>query len=265
MNNVSVKILCGYKCNQCCPYCDVPKDEDCDFREFEKAKDLILFVKNQPNFYIELEGGETLEYPNIIEWSMQFDVPVYIFTNGTQITKELCAKLNKKAIFRISLDGFEELHNKQKIMKNGENGFQYTMRGIQIAKDNNIPFVIGTTVTEEMLKNMDRYYSFMKNIDAQRIILTTEMFPNDPERLKTKAIWERAYPIIKSWYDSKFCYHSFHDNELDKKNPNLELMLKHDKIELNICGFQTPTLMKFNYNQIDQVKKEVSQFVDIGI
>lgn len=251
----SLKILLGYRCNQCCPYCDTPKDDEYDFDQFDKAKELIEFLKDQQGFYIELDGGDAMMYPEAIKWAIQFGLPVYIFTNGTLINDEICQQMNKNAIFRVSLDGVEEIHNKQKVMKSGENGFQQTMRGIQTLEKYNIPYIIGMTITENTIPLLEKSRALLKSLKAQRIIMTTEMFPNDPNREKTYQIWEKAYPIIKGWYDPYFQYYSFH--EQPSEVTNVEIMLKKDRIELNIAGYDTPTLSRFNYSEIDKVKEAI--------
>lgn len=73
---------------------------------------------------MELDGGEVFCYPEIIEWALKFNIPLYIFTNGTLITQTAIKNFHDKVVLRISLDGIESIHNQQKILQNKENSFE---------------------------------------------------------------------------------------------------------------------------------------------
>ena len=70
---ISIKILCGYRCNGNCSYCDVPKDENEDFVQFQAVEQIYEKIKFFPDLYMELEGGEPFCYPNIINWALHLN------------------------------------------------------------------------------------------------------------------------------------------------------------------------------------------------
>lgn len=249
MTNFSVKIFCGSRCNQNCEYCDiVSNSSDHDFYAFEYVEPVIEVLRNTENFFLEIEGGEVTEYPNIIQWAMKLNVPTYLFSNGTQITDELCESLNEHTVVRVSLDGPEELHNTQR-GKTGFNGFQRTMQGIETLKRHNIPFIIGCTVTEKTIPYLPECRTLFEEINPQKVVLTTQMFDDDPSREKTKAIFEKAYPIIRGWFNPIFQYFSFHEEP--PKDINVEILFKHDRLELHVPGFQTATFLKIPYEKFN--------------
>lgn len=257
----SIKILCGHKCNACCSYCDVPKDEDEDFYQFSAVEQVYEIIKDFPELCMELDGGEVFCYPEIIEWALKFNIPLYIFTNGTLITQTAIKNFHDKVILRISLDGIESIHNQQKILQNKENSFEQTMKGIELLKRNNITFMFGTTITEKTIPKLNECKDFLLSLEPQRIIFTTQMFPKEEDKIKTKEIWEKSYPIMKEWNNPKISFNSFHKENNSKNSEklikNIEILFKKEIIQLNIAGFSTPTLRAFKYDELDKLLKEI--------
>ena len=257
----SIKILCGHKCNSCCSYCDVPKNENEDFYQFSAVEQIYEIIKDYPELYIELDGGETFCYPEIIEWALKFNTPLHIFTNGTLITQDLIKKFHNKVKLRISLDGIEDIHNQQKILQNKENGFKQVIKGIELLKKNNVKFMFGTTITEKTIPKLNECKDFLLSLEPERIIFTTQMFPEEKDKIKTKEIWEKSYPIMEKWNNPKISYNSFHKENNIKNNKklseNIEILFKKEIIQLNIAGFSTPTLKTFKYNELHELEKEI--------
>ena len=146
---------------------------------------------------MEIEGGEVFCYPEIIEWALQFNIPLYLFTNGTLITQESIKNFHDKVILRISLDGIESIHNKQKILQNKENSFEKILKGIDLLKKNNIPFMFGATITEKTIPKLNECKDFLLSLNPQRIIFTTQMFSEEENKIKTKEIWGKKLPYYE--------------------------------------------------------------------
>ena len=259
----SIKILCGHKCNGCCSYCDVPKDENEDFIEFQAVEQIYEKIKHFPQLHMELDGGEVFCYPEIIDWALKFNIPLYIFTNGTLINEKIIQNFHDKVILRISLDGIEEIHNQQKILQDQSNGFIKILQGIQLLKENNIPFIFGTTITEQTIPKLTECKDFLLSLEPERIIFTTQMFSSKEDQIKTKQIWEKTLPIMEKWNNSKISYSSFHkENNIKNEQKlfeNIEILFKREIIQLNVAGFSTPTLKTFKYNEIDNLLKEITK------
>lgn len=263
MNRLSLKIMPGYDCNQCCDYCDVKnRILDKSFTAFNEAQFLIDLYKTNPKFYMEAEGGDILCYPEIYQFLLKQNVPLYIFTNGTMIDSNFISLLNNKTFIRISIDGPEEIHNLHRKMKNGDNGFQKTMEGIRLLKSANINFIAAATLTFDSLTYLKEIHDFFVKLNPQSVILTTQMFQNDVQRLKTKQIYELVSPEISKWDTSLFKLHSFHNSVPYKidNNTNVEILMKPDYLELNITGFNTPTLLRVKYQDFDTIEEKLKKY-----
>lgn len=248
---LQIKVLCGYKCNQQCIYCDNPKTDNADFNKGEEVIDFVNKMKDKYEITLEADGGDALEYIPLLEQLLSLKMPIYIFTNGTMINEELIPLLHDKAIMRVSLDGIKEVHSVQRILKEGDDSFERTLNGINILQNYNIPFVIGTTITDLTIPHLNECYDFILGLNPKRWILTTQMFLNDPERLLTKEIYDKAEPIITRWgRDRKISFHSFHSIPTE---PQIEVLFKANKIQVNIVGFDTPTLETYSYDEIDKM------------
>lgn len=157
---------------------------------------------------------------------------------------------------RISLDGIEYVHNYYRKQKDGSNSFIKTMQGIKLLQKHNIPFLIGATVTEMSIPYLQQNIDFFKSLNPKRIILTAQMFPDEDgsKRIKTQQIYFQAKEILKNELSEKISLNGFHQRP-EEPYKNLEILLKYDKIELNIVGYKTPTLQTFSYDEISKLKE----------
>lgn len=255
MNNLSVKIFSGVKCNACCTYCDVAKDLTPDFNRFDEAEYLIKHL-TIPISEIEIDGRESFEYPDILNWLRRFDYPVYIFTNGSLLSEDFVKEMPNNFNLRISLDGPKEVNDYQRKLKSGESAFDAAMRGIELLEKYNRSFIIGATITDFSIPYLNDIRNFFsKEIKARRFVLTTEVHSD----LKhTKAIYDQAKPVIESWEDSRFELHSFHSGS-EETNMKKELMLKQHKIQLNEIGFKTPILQEWSWENKDVALEAINE------
>jgi len=84
-------------------------------------------------------------------------------TNGTLIDQEW-AELFKKFGFGVgvSLDGYKEINDSNRIFKGGRGSFESAMNGINILKQNNVNFGILSVMTRGILNSVEKYYQFVK-------------------------------------------------------------------------------------------------------
>lgn len=265
MNKISLKIVPGYECNQCCSYCDARNKDTIDsasFDHFEAADEILSIIKDTPNFYIEVDGGDALWYWDISKWYLSYNLPTYLFTNGTLIDEDKIKFFHQDTILRVSLDGPEKLHNSQRFLRNGKNAFQATIHGINLLRQHHIKYCLAATITYESLKYLEEMkdFFFLQFPDAEKVILTTQMFPDDPLRLKTEDIYNKAKDIVQDW-PSLFTFNSFHkkpENNLSKIQ-NVEVLFKPSRIEVNLTGFRTPTLIKSSYDDLRTIKRKIQE------
>lgn len=135
------------------------------------------------------------------------------------------------------------------------------MSGIKLLKENSISYIFGATITEKTIPKLNECKDFLLSLEPERIIFTTQMFSEEKDKIKTKEIWEKSYPIMKEWNNSKISFNSFHKENNIKNNKklseNIEILFKKEIIQLNIAGFATPTLKNFKYNELDKLLKEI--------
>jgi len=141
-------------CNASCAYC-----YHRNYRPKTKAKvmtwdiakrtiEMVDFHRSvQANIPVSVSffGGEPLLAFDLVEKSTKYveslakeaaaRFSVGITTNGTLMTPEICDFLAAHHFSMIySIDGKEDIHNQQRPLKNGENAFEATMRGLELIK-----------------------------------------------------------------------------------------------------------------------------------
>ena len=171
-------------CNLNCKYCydkENHKRKNIENENFNSKIPLIvsnlkkIWKNKEQNSEIIFHGGEPLiissgnyeklikeiknEYPNTII-SMQ--------TNGTLINEEFIRLFKKYNIhLGISLDGFNNDTNKNRIFSNGKNSFNLVMKNINHLKKNSIKFGVIMTLTSEILGKEEELYDFIAKEDIK--------------------------------------------------------------------------------------------------
>jgi uncharacterized protein len=167
-------------CNFACKYCHYSDEMNSkpDTMDLELAE---LFIKRisdssiyqRVNFIFH--GGEPLTvgldyYERIVSFQKRYlkgkTYSNSFQTNGSLINKELVqfAKKNKIS-FSISLDGPKEIHDANRVFKNGVNTHDTIMKNLKFLNDNNQNFSI-LTVYSELMKDSDEIFSFFKSMDG---------------------------------------------------------------------------------------------------
>lgn len=137
------------RCNLRCKYC-IYQDDNADFHKFSEhdmtfdiAKKAIDFTyaRTHDKFYISFYGGEPLLNFNLIKQSVEYarqlvkdrKLEFSMTTNAVLITEEIAKYLaeNRFSVM-VSLDGPEEIHNENRIFKDGTGSFEYVIRGLKL-------------------------------------------------------------------------------------------------------------------------------------
>lgn len=152
INSIDIYIYTSNRCNLKCKYCYVD-DSSISYisqSSIDKIIDFIFsdqYIINREKINIKFIGGEPLLEIDIIEsitdkfidrvigtkWENNFTFGFN--TNGTLLeSEESRAFINKYPFFKygISIDGPEEVHNKNRVYKNGNGTFSNTIIGLSI-------------------------------------------------------------------------------------------------------------------------------------
>jgi len=175
-------------CNLACSYCYGGDSGQYHMKGFMSKsmaeKCFHYFLSNSPdNMDIKLlfVGGEPLLNMEVIEhvidlWEkLKYKYPYKklsfaLTTNGTLLTPSITAYLiEKKVSLAISLDGPEDIHNRNRIFKNGQGTFNSVMAGIELLRMYKAPFVVRVTISRHT--DLDRLFDFLgkQNFDATYI------------------------------------------------------------------------------------------------
>lgn len=140
------------KCNGVCVYCNIPKREPVEVPKEDIFK--LIDEIEDTTIYINLYGGEALLHKDVGEIIDYIKGKKQIFlslsSNG-YLAGEHLHNLKKLDLLFLSIDGREELHDKQR----GEGSFKKVIRALELARGANIPVVVMTAITKYNLKDVD--------------------------------------------------------------------------------------------------------------
>jgi len=158
------------KCNLGCKYCRAnpsPPEKHMDFKTMKMAIDKILMLPNKYATFL-FHGGEPLLNLPIIEKAIYYTkrraknkkIKFSIQTNGTLLNQEIINFFKEHNIhIGISLDGPQEIHNRNRIYPNGKGSFGQVIKAINLLKKNNLSFGVIAVITRP--KDVKKLYSFL--------------------------------------------------------------------------------------------------------
>lgn len=176
-NPISIVHFITMRCNARCKHCFINFDDPETFRSDMTLAEIQEMSKHMGNSLINvnLTGGEPFLRRDIFEIAEAYFknagiLSLYITTNGmfTEWTKEFIDKfissgIKGKLIFAISIDNFEEDHNKNRNVKNLFKNAMTTYKMIQSYNKNNIIANIALTVTHHNYDKVVDIYHYLKN------------------------------------------------------------------------------------------------------
>lgn len=99
----------------------------------------------------------------------------YIQTNATLITPAWCDFFRRQRVkIGVSLDGPQAVHDANRLDRKGAGTFERTMRGVNLLKQNGIPFSVLAVVTQNSLSLAREFWNFFAEIAPQRLCLNPE-------------------------------------------------------------------------------------------
>jgi len=173
---VALEILEG--CNLFCDFC--VRNAHNNLKNKVDMQNLNVFLSMLDKFpekpHIAITGGEPFlqgNLLNILKRISDCGFKFSITTNATIRNKEIidfCANSDFFKHFIISVDSYqEETHDSIR----GPKAFKRTQKFIDYLRENNIPFGINMTVSEQNYLDVDQTIKFSKNIGAKDISVAT--------------------------------------------------------------------------------------------
>ncbi|WP_228386023.1 MULTISPECIES: radical SAM protein [unclassified Lactococcus] len=238
-------VLVHEDCNFRCTYC-YEKFERGAMKK-ETGDSVIRYVSNEienhkedyDRIQISWFGGEPLLNLNMIEYmSLKFmdiakqnniEYSSDITTNGYLLNKKVFSKLIKFNIntFQITIDGTEDYHDKQRILKNGHGTFNRIINNIQSFKSvipSETCIIVRTNVGKDNFNDMDRHIDNLIRLfgDSEQIYLSfhnignwgqnqTDIIKQDIKiELLNKVIDKggNSAPILWNMVNESICYAS---------------------------------------------------------
>ena len=185
---ISVNTICNLGCDYC--YFFHPENRV----EKEKplsADEIFVILKNSLEYHqhyrfdkkvkINFVGsGEPLiHWRNIRDGVQQFveaypnqeSLKFYTVTNATLVTEEIAENmLALNIVPSVSIDGPKVIHDKHRLDHNGKGSFNAAMLGIEILRRKGFDVAINTTLTMDLLNQLDDYVEFIKQQEFTKVI-----------------------------------------------------------------------------------------------
>lgn len=173
------------RCNMRCRYC-LRDDAATDTISPEKAEDICNFIlkhcqENQINeIVVQAWGGEPLLAPQIVYFiddffkSHNIKLNYTIETNGSVLTKDLVKELHRRGIhIGISIDGDQDIQDKQRTYLNGNPTYKDVTRGIKLLREQyGDDFGSVSVVTKNSVSCIDQVIThFVKDLGLKHIKL----------------------------------------------------------------------------------------------
>lgn len=178
----------GPACNLNCEYCFyLEKHALFSKNENYRMSDEVLFayitkyIISQPTPVIEFvwQGGEpTLLGLDFFKRVVEFQAPFInqktiknsLQTNGTLLTDQWCEILKENNfLVGISLDGPEEIHNRYRRDRGGNDTFDKVMRGLEFLQKHNVDYNVMACVAKETAYKPLEVYHFFKDQEVKFI------------------------------------------------------------------------------------------------
>lgn len=158
-------------CNLSCVHCraasiDAPYPGEFSTEEAVRLIDDITVVSKP---ILILTGGEPLLREDIFEiasYGSSKGCRVTMATNGTLITSETAKEMKRAGIQRVSISLDGATAKSHDSFRKVTGAFEGALRGIEILKNNGIPFQINTTVTSSNIDELPGIHTLAINLGA---------------------------------------------------------------------------------------------------
>ena len=182
----SLAIDVSNRCNLSCTYCFEKREDNTEITSMntlaiyngidfflenlipDNIKDLHFhFGRREPLMAIPFLN-DVVDYLDKKGQEQNFTPHFHITTNGTCFNPEINRFLkNHDFDIRVSLDGFSEIHNKNRVFGDGSGSFNTIIHNLEALKKDNIPFTINSVYYPHI--SFSEVYNFFRSIGAERV------------------------------------------------------------------------------------------------
>jgi uncharacterized protein len=177
-------------CNIDCKYCYLPERSSKSRMADTTLRSMARFFFDRPerlhkDFTVLWHGGEPTAVPvafyesafSIFDGCKPAGAPLQnrFSTNATLLTQEWCDLIKRwNVTIRVSIDGPKALHDANRITRSKEGTFERVMRGVQLLRDNNIPFDVISTLSHHSLDHAEAMWRLYRDIGASALFFCIE-------------------------------------------------------------------------------------------
>ncbi|MFH0870514.1 MAG: radical SAM protein [archaeon] len=137
-----ITLVLTERCNLRCRYCYLKKtDRDMSRKIIRQAVDFLVENTPEEQPVIQLFGGETFLAPELMKFAFEYalkrnrKIRFLVVTNGSLYSQKIARLLKKYRSsildFRISFDGFQEYHDKNRIYIDGRSSWEDITRNLR--------------------------------------------------------------------------------------------------------------------------------------
>jgi len=125
-------------------------------------------------------------------------------TNGTLIDEDWCAFVKSNDVrIGVSVDGPAFLHDRCRKTRGGQGTHARVVRGMELLREQGIPFHVITVLTRESLDYPDELYEFYRRYGIQSVGFNVEEIegPHQHSSLEGEATYERVVRFLSRFFD----------------------------------------------------------------
>jgi len=184
---ISVNSVCNLKCSYCYFFL---KPDDLPGPDSLSASDISVILDNVHRYSARPEidkavkvnfvgSGEPLLAWSAIRSSIQtlnqtapgHRVRFYMVTNGLLLNERVVSEMKALSLSpSVSLDGPASIHDRTRLRHNGRGSHADVMRGIDALRAGGVTVAINTTLTRDVVENLDEYFDFVEAEGFNKII-----------------------------------------------------------------------------------------------
>lgn len=196
-------------CNFSCKYCHVFKLVDnkypmrvMDYETMDfSIENFIKILKrnDEDSMIMSIYGGEPLinkqNLFKIIEKYNNYEgikTDWWVNTNGSLLTEDIADFFKKYNIdVHLSVEGFEETHNKNRVDKFGKGTFDRVEKALYLVREKNVKAQLNSFVTPDNVNNLFELVELAKKFNIRRVHI--DFFYDTQQRAIPPSIFSRKY------------------------------------------------------------------------